>query len=472
MIIKKIIIRILFIMVLLIYIVHQSDAQVVVECSSNVPAATAITVTGDCGDDIVVSPVDVVSDSICPNNYLLTRTYEVVDLCGDTYTITQEYQVEDIANPSFSVLPMDTTITCASLITDAPIVSLVNSCVDSIIPYIDTVSDSLCDNQYTLTRLWSYTNPCDESILAHIQTVTVEPEFQYPPIFDTISCIESIDTFTITPLRVTSCDDWNVSYTDTTIPITCNSESIQEKIIRTFTASNQCDMYQEFNQIISVIDTIPPTPYCDNPTLDFQGGDFVVLDSNDFDLASFDACSSDLTFSFSQDTIFCSDLTSNSNLTIDFTITDPCGNSDYCVVTPSYINLPPQSFECPNDTSITISEQSIDTLVIYSIVAESCGVPITMIQTDNSGYSNGDMFPIGCTPQSYSFFNGTNLLATCNFNVNVIQSSDQNVITENSDLFIDGSTKGMILQSADGTCWKSIVSNEGELKMVKIDCPE
>jgi len=127
---------------------------------------------------------------------------------------------------------------------------------------------------------------------------------------------------------------------------------------------------------------------------------------------------------------------------------------------------------CPPDTFITISEASLDTIVNYGVSTElSCGNSYPITQTDVSGLTSGDPFPIGSTQQSYRIEAANGFQSTCDFNVNVVQRSDNVIQLENGDLFLKGIYKGAIYQSPDGNCWKIMVSNSGEIKAFKVNCP-
>ncbi|NNF36765.1 MAG: hypothetical protein HKN68_21870 [Saprospiraceae bacterium] len=136
------------------------------------------------------------------------------------------------------------------------------------------------------------------------------------------------------------------------------------------------------------------------------------------------------------------------------------------------INNPIPVVICPPDTFITISEASLDTIVNYGVSVDlSCGNSYPITQTDASGLASGDPFPIGSTQQSFRIEAVNGIQSTCDFTVNVVQQSDNVIKLENGDLFLKGIYNGAIYQSPDGSCWKIMVSNSGEIKAFKIKCP-
>jgi hypothetical protein len=156
--------------------------------------------------------------------------------------------------------------------------------------------------------------------------------------------------------------------------------------------------------------------------------------------------------------------------TYSVTVTD----NNLCQVTESVeVIAPLPSISCPEDIYVTVHDPTIDTVVHFNIaIVDNCGVSIPIIQTDPSGLTSGDLFPLGTTPQSYMIDTEGTQLGSCSFNVHVVQKSAKTIIMENGDLYVKGLYKGAIYQSPDGSCWKITINNQGEIKALKIDCPE
>jgi len=83
------------------------------------------------------------------------------------------------------------------------------------------------------------------------------------------------------------------------------------------------------------------------------------------------------------------------------------------------------TLDCPGDTTILLAPGTCTTVYTYTIdtTMMNCGMD-TLVQTDMSGLSSGDEFPIGITPQSYSYTDSTGVEQTCTFNVEVIADVD------------------------------------------------
>ncbi len=136
------------------------------------------------------------------------------------------------------------------------------------------------------------------------------------------------------------------------------------------------------------------------------------------------------------------------------------------------VSNPLPSISCPDDIYLTVHEPTLDTVVQFNIVVlNTCGASIPIVKIDTSGYNSGDSFPIGITPQSYILDTEEAQLGSCSFIVNIVQKSQNVIKMQNGDLYLKGIYRGAIYQSLDGTCWKIVISNEGEIKALKIDCP-
>ena len=154
----------------------------------------------------------------------------------------------------------------------------------------------------------------------------------------------------------------------------------------------------------------------------------------------------------------------------DVTVTDV----NMCQVTESVnVTNPVPSLSCPEDIFITVHEPTLDTSVHFNIdILNACGNNLPIVQTDTSGFQSGDSFPLGTTSLSFLLDVEGNQQGGCSFNVNVVQKSQKVIKMENGDLFLKGIYKGAIYQSPDGSCWKIVVTNKGEIRALKIECPE
>jgi len=114
--------------------------------------------------------------------------------------------------------------------------------------------------------------------------------------------------------------------------------------------------------------------------------------------------------------------------TVGFLVTDASGNSSTCTFTLNVLeSIAPVFTNCPSNII------SCDPLVSYSEIfaTDNCAT-INIQQTDNSGLTTGDNFPIGITPQQYTVTDLSGNTAVCNFNIEVFTNPSEAIIATDS----------------------------------------
>ena len=183
---------------------------------------------------------------------------------------------------------------------------------------------------------------------------------------------------------------------------------------------------------VTVNDSIPPTPICQNITVQLDSNGLVTLVPSQIDSGSFDVCGI-MNLSVSDTLFTCSNLGSN---TVTLTVTDSSSNSSTCTSTVTVEdNLAPnancQSITVFLDgagsatiTSANIDNGSTDNCTIDSMVvapsAFSCSDvganSVTLLVTDQSGNTD-----------------------TCSATVTVTDSIAPTAICQNTTIYLDGS---------------------------------
>jgi gliding motility-associated-like protein len=152
-----------------------NPASITVECIGDVPAANGSVVTDEadnCSVPIVAFVSDVSDGNTCPET--ITRTYSVTDACANQILVTQTIIVNDITNPTASN-PVAINVTCASAV-PAPNISVVTDESDNctaapIVAFVSDVSDGNVCNNETITRTYSVTDNCGNSIMVTQQII-------------------------------------------------------------------------------------------------------------------------------------------------------------------------------------------------------------------------------------------------------------------------------------------------------------
>jgi gliding motility-associated-like protein len=152
-----------------------NPAGVTVQCIAQVPAPNAAVVTdeGDnCSVPVVAFVSDVTDGNTCPET--ITRTYSVTDACGNSINVTQTIIVDDTTNPTASN-PAAINVSCASAV-PAPDPAVVTTEADNctanpVVAFVSDVSDGNVCNNETITRTYSVTDNCGNSITVTQQIV-------------------------------------------------------------------------------------------------------------------------------------------------------------------------------------------------------------------------------------------------------------------------------------------------------------
>uniref|UniRef100_UPI00263488A9 HYR-like domain-containing protein n=1 Tax=uncultured Psychroserpens sp. TaxID=255436 RepID=UPI00263488A9 len=387
--------------------------EITVECTDLEPAET-LTATDECGSATVTFE-EIRTDGDCENNYTLERTWTATDECGNETIRTLIINVQDTTAPSFTV-PADITIQCDQNVNDLQVVGDVtdesDGCTSSSTSpdfqatYVDTITSGSCDNQYTITRTWTLTDECDNSV-SDVQTITIidtsAPTIVVPEDV-TIECSQNgniAPSATGYATGTDNCGNVDITFTDVTVT-NCGDSKI---ITRTWTATDTCGNATSDTQTITVTDTVAPTltlpsdvsVECTESTDPADTGNATATDSCGNVTITFDdavdaACGNTMT------------------ITRTWTATDDCGNAASDTQTISVVDttaptliIPPNKIrECGEDTTppntgeATATDSCGNVTVTYSDASvDACGntevITRTWTATDDCGNSVSDI---------------------------------------------------------------------------------
>jgi gliding motility-associated-like protein len=117
--------------------------------------------TDDCSSTIKLSVADKITNRLCVNQYLVTRTWTAIDVCGNVATKSQKITVKDESKPELVGVPQDLIVNLY-LGQKVPLAATVvgtDNCDARITPkYVETKINNLCG--YTLKRTWTATDNC------------------------------------------------------------------------------------------------------------------------------------------------------------------------------------------------------------------------------------------------------------------------------------------------------------------------
>ncbi|MEY8847789.1 gliding motility-associated C-terminal domain-containing protein, partial [Psychroserpens sp. XS_ASV72] len=188
--------------------------------------------------------------------------------------------------------------------------------------YSDAITNGVCANEYTITRTWTLVDECGNE---NIQTQTINvvdstaPNFvENLPANITVECDGVPDAEILT--ATDNCGTAEVTFSETQNAGSCPSNYT---ITRTWVATDECGLTTSHTQVISVQDTTAPTLVSDlEENITVVCSDIPEVP----DLAFEDACSTDMTVTFSE-------ISSSDGSVADYTIIrewlveDECGNA-------------------------------------------------------------------------------------------------------------------------------------------------
>lgn len=404
-----------------------------VECGASTDtAATGVPSVFDACvpvDDLTITYTDELTGfgDACASGSIL-RTFTVTDPAGNTTQCSQLITIVDSEAPGFTA-PANVTVACGVDLDDLTItgdVSNIDDCSEiESVEYDDEFLETGCAGTGLLMRIWTVTDACGLSAQAS-QLITIEdqgsPSVVGPPNV-TISCSDDPTDLTLTGSNLIiedACSSiFDTTYSDSNIGLTgCNGSG---QIIRTWIVEDECGNQASTQQIITVVDNTPPVALCQDITLNFDENNIMTITPEMVDNGSFDNCG-EVTLSLSQTTFDCILFRDNPTLTRTLTVVDDCNNVSTCTFNITGEGGGGIIMECPADITITLSPGQCDTYVHYNVSAERrCGTQDPILeQTDFSGYTSGDLFPVGTYPQSYRAYNSLGDTVYCNFYITIV----------------------------------------------------
>ncbi|OBQ51805.1 hypothetical protein VQ01_15120 [Tamlana sp. s12] len=239
--------------------ITDTASDITYECLSDVPVVGSLTATDQCSGLITTTGVDVVDDTN-PCHVIIKRTWTFTDDCSNTSSTTQTITVTDTTAPVLD-LPVNVTAECSDNL--SPIIFGTATATDNCDPapgvtYNDVKTNGPCSGTYTITRTWTATDSCGNTVSANqiISTSdTTAPTFDQSvlPIDVVVECdnVPAAEVLTASD----NCGNASVSVSDRRINGSCPSNYIIE---RTYTATDECGLTNTHIQTITVQDTKGP----------------------------------------------------------------------------------------------------------------------------------------------------------------------------------------------------------------------
>lgn len=407
--------------------------DVTISCEdSTLPANTGMaTASDECDQNPEVSYQDVTLEGTCPHEYIINRTWTATDDCGNAGTCLQVIYVDDDVPPLITC-PPDMTIEC-TLPTPTDLATATDNCsIDVTLTYSDIMCinpvvgfngpydiglwntiipaeggsvDVMGDNEVMLTSPDGLPECAGSSVQFSI-TITSTGQIVFDwhyetqdvdgPSFDPFgynlngTFYQLSDNFgndiqsgTAT-VAVTDGDVFALEQQSTdcvlgegatvVVEFFACIEQMDEEctmlIIRTHTATDECDNVASCVQTLFFIDTLAPEIVCPvNLTIECTES---TLPANTGSANATDDCDDTPDISYSDVTIASPDCAQEYTITRTWTAADACGNSSTCVQTIVVDDSTAPIISCPANTTIECTESTDPGNTGFASATDNC----------------------------------------------------------------------------------------------------
>ncbi len=336
-------------------------ADATVECD-NIPSTAGVEATDNCDDDVIIELNEVLTDSLCADSYTLTRTWTASDNCGNQDVQTQVILIQDTTPPLLNGVPNDITASCDDL-PDISTINATDNCDDDVEIILDETVEGSCPDNIVIIRTWTATDNCGNATSQSQMITTFDstaPVLMGIPEDVTVDCSEIPDP--AEPTAEDACDEMvDIDYVENKIDGAC-PESFT--LVRTWTATDQCNNQSMMTQTIFVQDTISPLLFDIPVDLTVECNAIPNPENPNVD----ENCDPSITIIFDQtlSNVLC---TNSYTLRRTWTAVDNCGNTSSTFQTIVVEDTTPPTVEgVPNDITVDCSQVPAPPLLGIDVV--------------------------------------------------------------------------------------------------------
>ena len=377
-----------------------APAPVTIGCEIDV---TDLSITGDvtdeldnCSTNLEATYTDNTSGlNGCNGTGQIIRTWTLIDDCGNTTPHTQIITVIDNSPPTFTA-PAGITIGCEINVLDLSVTGDVTDELDNCstnleASYTDDNSGlSGCNGTGTIIRTWVLTDDCGNTV-SHDQIITVidntAPTFTVPSNI-TIDCIDDPTDLSITGDVTDEADNCssNLEATYTDDPSGTSGCGGPSQIIRTWTLIDDCGNATTQTQIITLIDSPPPT-FTPPPAVTINCND----DPNDLSLTGdvtdeSSSCAMNVEATYTDDVSMLTDCNGTGLITRTWTLDDGCsGVVSHDQIITVVDNTAP-TFTAPAAITLNCEDDVTDLVLTGDVTdeADNCDTSLDATYTDDN----------------------------------------------------------------------------------------
>ena len=438
------------------------------ECSDSTDPSSTGTATST--DNCDGTPGVTFTDSTSTNG--LTRTWVAVDNCGNTNTCVQTLTVNDTTPPVITC-PVDVTVECdASTETaDTGVATATDNCSTNVtIASADTSTAGSCDDESTISRVWTATDNAGNSSTC-TQTVTIVDDTAPVitcPVDVTVECDAS--TAPSGTGSATATDNCSTNITiasaDASTPGSCDDEEV---ISRTWTATDDCGNSSVCTQTITVVDDTAPVITCPADATVECDASTAVADTGT--ATATDNCSTNITIA-SADASTAGTCDDEEVISRTWTATDDCGNSSVCTQTITVVDDTAPVITCPADATVNCEDSVASADTGTATATDNCSTNITIASAD--GVAAGTCPQEGVISRTWMATDECGNSSVCTQTITVVDDTAP-VITCPSDVTVecDASTAVADTGSATATdnCSTNIAISSSDASVVGT-CPQ
>lgn len=316
----------------------------------------------------------------------IIRTWTATDDCGNTTTASQVLSIVDLDGPVLTGIPGDTLIECDDPIPPVSAPTATDNCdPDPVISFEEDRTDGPCDGTFTILRSWTAFDECGNSTtgtqrITAIDTTAPTITFVNPILTDLMSgdtlrfeCDSVVLLDENDVLAEDNCSDPDVSFTVARESSDdCVRDGYIEKLLCTWTATDDCGNSSTLFIIVLIVDTTPPI------LLNIPADTLLTCDQslpNSGTITALDNCNTPVALS-SRDSLIPGNCFGNFELVRTWIAVDFCGNqataSQRITVTDS---LAPVFNSHPDDTTV-----ACDAVPPFAVVTanDNCALQATI----------------------------------------------------------------------------------------------
>jgi uncharacterized repeat protein (TIGR01451 family) len=368
----------------------------VVDCITSVPAPdpNAVGATDNCSTSLTVTVIgtnDNLAGGCTADPRHIEYVYEASDDCGNTLLCTQTISVVDTVPPVL-LTPTNVTVECDQSTDPAAtgVATATDNCdLSAAVSSNDTVTAGACLGESIITRVWTATDACGNSV-SDTQTLTVvdiTPPVLLTPSNVTVECDQPTDSAaTGIATANDNCDPTpSVTSNDTVTAGACPEESI---ITRVWTAIDACGNSSVETQTITAVDTTAPVIANCAPD---QVVDCVTsVPAPDPDAVGVtDNCSTSVTVSVigTNDNVAGGCTADPRIIEYVYEASDTCGNTALCTQTITVVDTTPPVLVTPSNVTVECDQPTDPATTGIATANDNCDP--TPLVTSNDTVSVG-----------------------------------------------------------------------------------